>query len=93
MAVGVVAERDDVDAGREQLVGVLRRDADPARRVLAVGDDEVEVELFTKAREPLLDRAQAGPAVYVCNEEELQGVARLAAGCTSNEAWFPASCV
>ena len=39
--VGVVAERDDVGPGGEQLVGVLRRDADAARGVLAVDDDEV----------------------------------------------------
>jgi hypothetical protein len=45
VAVGVVAERDDVDAGGEQRVGLLRRDADPARGVLAVADDEVERQL------------------------------------------------
>ena len=50
VAVGVVAERDHVDAGGEQLVGVLGRDADAARGVLAVGDDEVERELLAQAR-------------------------------------------
>jgi hypothetical protein len=89
----VVPERDHVDARGEQLVGELRRDAEPVGRVLAVGDDEIEVELFTKARQPLLDGAQAWAPVYVCDEEELQGIAKLAAGCTSNEAWFPASWV
>ena len=38
--VGVVAERDDVDAGGEQLVGDLRRDAQAAGGVLAVDHDE-----------------------------------------------------
>ena len=60
VAVGVVAERDHVDAGGEQLVGVLRRDADAAGGVLAVDDDEVERELLAQAREQLAERAAAG---------------------------------
>jgi hypothetical protein len=36
----VVAERDRVDAGGEQLVGDLRGDADAAGDVLAVDDNE-----------------------------------------------------
>jgi len=39
-AVGVVAERDRVDARFEQLVGNLRRDAEAAGDVLGVDDDE-----------------------------------------------------
>jgi hypothetical protein len=89
----VVAEREHVDSRAEEPVRELRRDPDAVGRVLGVGDDEVEVELLAQALEPLLDRAQAGPAVDICDEEELQGVARLAAGCTSNDAWFPASWV
>ena len=49
--VGVVAERDDVDARGEQLVGDLRRDAEAAGGVLAVDDDERR-----------LRGARAGPA-------------------------------
>ena len=60
VAVGVVAERDHVDAGGEQLVGVLRRDADAASGVLAVDDDEVEPELLAQARQQRLERRRPG---------------------------------
>ena len=56
VAVGVVAERDHVGAGPEQLVGVLRGDADAAGGVLAVDDDEVRAELRRAGR-----RAWSGP--------------------------------
>ena len=48
--VGVVAERDDVDAGGEQLVGDLRRDPEAAGDVLAVDDDEVGLRGARAAR-------------------------------------------
>jgi hypothetical protein len=48
VAVGVVAERDRVDAGGQQLLGLFRRDPDPARGVLAVGDDEVRRQLLAQ---------------------------------------------
>ena len=44
VAVGVVAERDGVDAGGEEGVRLLRRDADAAGRVLAVDHDEGRVD-------------------------------------------------
>jgi hypothetical protein len=89
----VVAERDRVGSGREQLVGDLRRDAEPVRGVLAVDDAEVDPELLAQARQPLLDRTTTRAAVDVGDEEELQGMASVAAGCASIETWFPASCV
>jgi hypothetical protein len=45
-AVGVVAERDDVGAGRQEPVGELPRDAGAVGCVLAVDDAAVDVELF-----------------------------------------------
>jgi hypothetical protein len=92
-AEDMVAERDDVRAGLEQPVGDLRRDADAVRCVLAVENAEVDRELFTQPGEPLLDGDPAGPADDVGDEENLQGRASVAAGCTSIETWFPASCV
>jgi hypothetical protein len=56
----VVAERDHVGAGREELVGVLWRDSDPARRVLAVEDDEVHAELPAEVGQHRADHAPAG---------------------------------
>jgi len=55
----VVAERHDVCAGREQLLGELRRDAGPVGDVLAVDDACVDIELFTQLRQMLLDRSPA----------------------------------
>ena len=71
-AVGVVAEGDDVRAGREQPVGELRRYPGAVGDVLAVDDREVGAELLAQARQALLDRAAAGDAEHVCEEEDLQ---------------------
>ena len=46
--VGVVAERDRVDAQGEHLVRRARRDAEAAGRVLAVDDDEIQRELLAQ---------------------------------------------
>ena len=48
VAIGVVAERDDVGARAEQLLRQLGRDPDPAGDVLAVDHDEVERELLAQ---------------------------------------------
>ena len=66
----VVAERDHVDARREQPVGDPRSEPDPVGRVLAVGNDEVDVELVAQGRQPLLDRAVSRRAVDVGDEED-----------------------
>jgi hypothetical protein len=46
----VVAERDRVGAGAEQLVRELRRDADAVGDVFSVDDDEVGRELLAQRR-------------------------------------------
>jgi len=58
----VVAERDDVRAGREQPVGELACDACAVGDVLAVDDADVRVELLAQAGEALFDREAAGRA-------------------------------
>ena len=68
----VVAERDDVGAGGEQPVRQLRRQPPPVRGVLAVDDAEVDAELLAQPRQPLLDRAAAGGAEDVGEEEDAQ---------------------
>ena len=55
--VGVVAERDDVGAGGEQLVGELAGDAGSVGGVLSVDDREVGVVALAEAREVLLHGA------------------------------------
>jgi hypothetical protein len=66
----VVAERDDVGAGREQLVGVARRDADAARGVLAVDHDEVGVQLRAQVAQHAAYGAPAGGADHVADEQD-----------------------
>ena len=68
----MVAERDDVGAGGEELVGELRRDPDAVGDVLAVDDREVGVVPLAQRREVLLHGAAAGGAEDVCEEEDVQ---------------------
>ena len=49
-AIDVVAERDGVDAGADQLAIDGRREAGAAGGVFGVGDDEVEVVLGDQGR-------------------------------------------
>jgi len=71
--VGVVAERDDVHAGAEQLVGDLRRDAEPAGHVLAVDDHERRPVALAQRRQQPEQRAPAEPADEVADEEDGRG--------------------
>jgi hypothetical protein len=68
----VVAERDHVRPGGEQLVGQLRGDPRAVRGVLAVDDREVGAVLLSQAREVLLDGAPPCRAEDVREEEDLQ---------------------
>ena len=71
--VGVVAERDDVDAGGEQLVGDLRRDPDAAGDVLAVDDDERRRVALAQRGEQAEERPSPEPADEVSDEEDGRG--------------------
>jgi hypothetical protein len=70
---GVVSERDDVGAAREQAFGELRGDADTVCDVLAVDDAERRADLLAQGCEPVLERLAAGPADDVRDEEDVQG--------------------
>jgi hypothetical protein len=89
----VVAERDHVGSRRQQALGELRRDADAVGGVLAVDDAETDLQLLAEAVQPLLERAPAGDADDVADEEELQRTDSVAAGRTSTATLWPASCV
>jgi len=69
----VVPGRDDVRACVEELRRELRRQADAVGRVLAVDDAEVDLALVAQALELLFDRAAAGGAEDVREEEEPDG--------------------
>ena len=70
VAVGVVAQRDRVDAEREQLVGLLRRDADAAGRVLAVDHHEVGGQLLAQAGQQRAQRPPPGSPHHVADEQD-----------------------
>src|SRR5207237_6499982 len=70
LLVDVVAEGDDVDAIRADLVEQVLGDAAAAGDVLAVGDDQVDVALADETRELLVDDLPAGPADDVAEAED-----------------------
>jgi len=71
--VGVVAQRDRVDAGAEQLVGDLRGDAEAAGHVLAVDDDERRAVALAQPRQQREQRPATEPADEVADEEDGRG--------------------
>jgi hypothetical protein len=79
----VVAERHDVRARGEQLVGELAGDPGPVGDVLAVDDAEVGGDLYEEARQTLFDSAPPGDAEYVREKEESQFRTSDAAGRSS----------
>jgi hypothetical protein len=89
----VVAERDDVGARGEQLVGELAGDPGAVGDVLAVDDADVCGDLFTQSRKALFDGASAGDAEDVRKEEKSQFRTSDAAGRSSIVTWLPESFV
>jgi hypothetical protein len=89
----VVSERDHVGARREQALGDLRREPRAVGGVLSVHDAEVDVQLLAQGRQPLFDGAATGRAEDVRDEEEIQGMERVALRRNSIVTWLPASCV
>ena len=67
---GMVAERDGVGAGLEQLLQDGLGDAEAAGRVLAVDDDEVERVAPAQAGQRLDNRLAAGAADDIAEKEE-----------------------
>jgi hypothetical protein len=92
-AIRVVAERDHVGACGEQLVSELRGDTGAVGDVLAVDDAEIRPELLAQAAKAIFDRAPAGDAEDVREEEESQFRTSVAAWRSSIETWLPASFV
>ena len=74
--VGVVAERDRVDARSEHLIGVLRRDPEPARSVLAVDDHECRLQALAQNRQAVEQRVAPEAADDVADEQDACGARR-----------------
>ena len=70
LAVDVVAGRDQLDAGGEDVVGRPLRDPRSAGGVLAVGDDQVGAVRGPRPRHRGGEPAPAGPADDVSDEED-----------------------
>jgi len=73
MAVGVVAEGDDVGARLEELLRRLLRDADPSGAVLAVDDDEIGHVLGAQSGHRRRQCLATGPPDDVPYEKEAHG--------------------
>jgi hypothetical protein len=56
----VIAAGENVDAEAENLFGELRRDAESARRVFAVGDGQIDVFVSNNFTKMLRDEIAAG---------------------------------
>jgi len=69
-AVGVVAERDRVDAACEQRVGRFRGNPQPARDVLAVDDHKRWVVTLAQQRQTLQQRMPADAADEIADEQD-----------------------
>ena len=66
----MVAERDRVGAGGEELLADRLGDAEPAGGVLAVDDDEIEPPARAQARQAVDQRRAAGAADDVADEQQ-----------------------
>ena len=89
----VVAERQAVAAGVQQPVGQAAGDAGAVRDVLAVGDDQIELQLGPQRLHVRLDGAQARGSEHVSQEQDPHGIAGTGVGRSSMCAWLPASAV
>ena len=67
---GMVAERDHVGAGTQQLLQDGFGDAEAAGGVLAVDGDEVELVARAQARQLVQHRPPAGAAHHVAEEQQ-----------------------
>jgi hypothetical protein len=66
---GVVAERDRIGAGVDQLVIDRLGDAEAAGRILAVDDDEIELPLLSQGGKSIVHHRAAGPAQDVSDKK------------------------
>src|SRR5262249_52987159 len=70
LAPDMVARADDVDAGGVELVADLLGDAESGGGVLAVDDDEIELELAPQARHMLQHDVSTGSPDDIAAEEK-----------------------
>ena len=66
---GMIAQRDRVDAGLDQLAIDRLGDAEAAGRILAIGDDQIELPVADQLRQALDDRGSPAPPDNVADEK------------------------
>ena len=71
----VIAGRDHVNAGPEDLVGVIARDAIAAGGILAIGNHQVHAVRRREGLQVLAQQVASGPRDDVTNEEQLHSAA------------------
>ena len=69
----MVAERDRIGAGVQELVADRLGDAEAAGRVLAVDDHAIELPALPQARQPFDDGVAAGPPDDIAEKEKTHG--------------------
>ncbi len=75
--IGVVSERDRVDARGEHLLGVLRRDPQPPGGVLAVDDDERRLVALAEHGQAVQQRLASQAADDIADEQDPRRRGRL----------------
>ena len=71
MPIGVITQRDDVDARSEHLVGILRSDPDATGHVLAVDDDKIDRQPFAQRRKQGKQGPSANSTDNVSDEQNV----------------------
>jgi hypothetical protein len=66
----VIPAGDDVDSALQQLLGQARRQSRPGGRVLAIGDDHVQLELVPQVGQRLHHRQPSRLADDVADEAD-----------------------
>ena len=66
---GMIAQRDRVDAGLDQLAIDRLGDAEAAGRILAIGDDKIELPVAHQCRQALDDHGPPAPPDNVADEK------------------------
>ncbi len=83
----VIAGGDAIDAGLVQVGRDQRRQAEAVGRVLAVDDDEIEIELRAQRRQMRDDRVASGSADNVTEKKNLHAKRSTSCSVTSQSSF------
>src|SRR6516165_12751874 len=72
---GVIAERDRIDAGVDELPVYRLGNAEAAGGILAIGDDEIEFPIANEIRQALVDKGTAAASDNVADKKDAHAYA------------------